>query len=168
MSPSRACVLTRAANPEIGFCWIAAAAAALRKKGGSALLPRTSGPGRGRQARRLCDTRWSRMFAACSRRSGSSRTADCARCQKRKRNPIVGSKLLRLRKPKANPPFTCENIVRNTRPTSGQSANRRRQRPHRTCRRIARARGRSRAQDRSQCRSRNSGCDGSSRPLRPP
>jgi hypothetical protein len=31
--------------------------------------------------------------------------------QKRKRNPTVGSKLLRWRKPEANPPFTCENMA---------------------------------------------------------
>ena len=30
--------------------------------------------------------------------------------QKRKRNPMVGSMLLRWRKPKANPLFTCENM----------------------------------------------------------
>ena|ERR1700724_760300 len=31
--------------------------------------------------------------------------------QKRKRNPTVGSMLLRWRKPKANPPFTCVNMT---------------------------------------------------------
>jgi hypothetical protein len=33
------------------------------------------------------------------------------RIQKRKRNPTVGSMLLRWRKPKANPLFTCENMT---------------------------------------------------------
>jgi hypothetical protein len=31
--------------------------------------------------------------------------------QKRKRNPTVGAMLLRWRKPKANPPFTCVNMI---------------------------------------------------------
>ena len=31
--------------------------------------------------------------------------------QKRKRNPAVGAMLLRWRKPKANPPFTCVNMI---------------------------------------------------------
>jgi hypothetical protein len=31
--------------------------------------------------------------------------------QKRKRNPAVGAMLLRWRKPKANPPFTCVNMT---------------------------------------------------------
>ena len=33
------------------------------------------------------------------------------RIQKRKRNPAVGAMLLRWRKPKANPPFTCVNMT---------------------------------------------------------
>ena len=31
--------------------------------------------------------------------------------QKRNRNPTVGAMLLRWRKPEANPPFTCVNII---------------------------------------------------------
>jgi hypothetical protein len=31
--------------------------------------------------------------------------------QKRKRNPTVGAMLLRWRKPEANPPFTCVNMI---------------------------------------------------------
>ena len=31
--------------------------------------------------------------------------------QKRNRNPTVGAMLLRWRKPKANPPFTCVNMI---------------------------------------------------------
>jgi hypothetical protein len=31
--------------------------------------------------------------------------------QKRNRNPTVGAMLLRWRKPKANPPFTCVNMT---------------------------------------------------------
>ncbi len=31
--------------------------------------------------------------------------------QKRKRNPTVGAMLLRWRKPLANPPFTCVNMM---------------------------------------------------------
>jgi len=42
-------------------------------------------------------------------RPSPSGMAAC-RVQKRKRNPAVGAKLLRWRKPKANPPFTCENM----------------------------------------------------------
>jgi hypothetical protein len=34
-----------------------------------------------------------------------------SRFQKRKRNPAVGAMLLRWRKPKANPPFTCVNMT---------------------------------------------------------
>jgi len=34
----------------------------------------------------------------------------CGKFQKRKRNPTVGSMLLRWRKPLANPPFTRENM----------------------------------------------------------
>jgi hypothetical protein len=31
--------------------------------------------------------------------------------QKRNRNPTVGAMLLRWRKPEANPPFTCVNMI---------------------------------------------------------
>jgi hypothetical protein len=31
--------------------------------------------------------------------------------QKRNRNPTVGAMLLRWRKPNANPPFTCVNMI---------------------------------------------------------
>jgi hypothetical protein len=31
--------------------------------------------------------------------------------QKRNRSPTVGAMLLRWRKPKANPPFTCVNMI---------------------------------------------------------
>jgi hypothetical protein len=39
------------------------------------------------------------------------RTFAAWRIQKRKRNPAVGAMLLRRRKPKANPPFTCVNMT---------------------------------------------------------
>ncbi|MEH2568322.1 hypothetical protein V1289_007949 [Bradyrhizobium sp. AZCC 2289] len=45
------------------------------------------------------------------RRPKHSHRSVVAGFQKRNRNPTVGAMLLRWRKPKANPPFTCVNMI---------------------------------------------------------
>ena len=42
---------------------------------------------------------------------GTTHRSVVAGFQKRNRNPAVGAMLLRWRKPEANPPFTCVNMI---------------------------------------------------------
>ena len=64
----------------------------------------------------LCPTFSGRFVPlADNERSNAALAGYCAYAltsvQNRRRNPTVGSTLLRWRKPKANPPFTCVNIT---------------------------------------------------------
>jgi len=87
----------------------------------SRLLP--SSPTDGNERPRLCESQlfaplwistsnWLRdpQLASC-RRPKHSPQIGRSQLQKRKRNPTVGAMLLRWRKPLANPPFTCVNMM---------------------------------------------------------
>ena|SRR5882724_9454660 len=54
---------------------------------------------------------WSQGNLGQRRRPKHTHRSVVASFQKRKRNPTVGAMLLRWRKPEANPPFTCVNII---------------------------------------------------------
>ena len=51
------------------------------------------------------------LKTASGRRPKHTRRPVVASFQKRNRNPTVGAMLLRWRKPKAKPPFTCVNMI---------------------------------------------------------